>query len=42
VTHAQVLDIAKKKLNDLNARDLDHAARVVAGTARSMGLAVEA
>jgi large subunit ribosomal protein L11 len=41
VTAAQVADIAKKKMNDLNARDLDHACRVVAGTARSMGLAVE-
>ena len=41
VTQSQVVDIAKKKLNDLNARDVDHAARVVAGTARSMGLAVE-
>src|SRR6059058_88985 len=35
------IPIEKKKLNDLNARDADHAARVVAGTARSMGLAVE-
>src|SRR5687767_4909201 len=34
VTKAQVLDIAKKKLNDLNARDVDHAARIIAGTAR--------
>jgi large subunit ribosomal protein L11 len=41
VTQAQVSDIAKKKINDLNARDLDHAARIVAGTARSMGIAVE-
>lgn len=41
VTKAQVLEIAKKKLNDLNARDVEHAALVVAGTARSMGLAVE-
>lgn len=41
VTKAQVLEIAKKKINDLNARDLEHAALVVAGTARSMGLAVE-
>ena len=41
VTQAQVLEIAKKKVNDLNARDVEHAARVVAGTARSMGLAVE-
>jgi large subunit ribosomal protein L11 len=41
VTTAQVTDIAKKKMNDLNARDVEHAARIVAGTARSMGLAVE-
>jgi large subunit ribosomal protein L11 len=41
VTAAQVQEIAKKKLNDLNARDVEHAARVVAGTARSMGLTVE-
>jgi large subunit ribosomal protein L11 len=41
VTSAQVTDIAKKKMNDLNARDVEHAARIVAGTARSMGLAVE-
>src|SRR5207248_7095862 len=41
VTQAQVQDIAKKKLNDLNARDVEHAARIVAGTARSMGIAVE-
>src|SRR5690242_5009499 len=36
VTAAQVQDIAKRKLNDLNARDVEHAARIVAGTARSM------
>jgi large subunit ribosomal protein L11 len=41
VTQAQVSDIAKKKINDLNARDLEHASRIVAGTARSMGIAVE-
>ena len=41
VTGAQVQEIAKRKLADLNARDLDHAARIVAGTARSLGLAVE-
>jgi large subunit ribosomal protein L11 len=41
VTAAQVQDIAKKKINDLNARDVEHASRIVAGTARSMGLAVE-
>src|SRR5438445_4645911 len=38
----QVQDIAKRKLQDLNARDLGHAVRIVEGTARSMGLAVEA
>src|SRR5215472_12958230 len=42
VSPTQVQDIAKKKLQDLNARDLDHAVRIVEGTARSMGLAVEA
>ena len=42
VTPAQVRDIAKKKMNDLNARDEDHAVRIVEGTARSMGLTVEA
>jgi large subunit ribosomal protein L11 len=42
VTSAQVRDIAQKKLQDLNARDLDHATRIIAGTARSLGLTVEA
>jgi large subunit ribosomal protein L11 len=41
VTSAQVRDIAKLKLNDLNARDEDHAVHIIAGTARSMGIAVE-
>ncbi|MBI3410741.1 MAG: 50S ribosomal protein L11 [Planctomycetes bacterium] len=41
VTPAQVREIAKRKFNDLNARDEDHAARIVEGTARSMGLSVE-
>src|SRR5262245_50883220 len=41
VSAAQVQDIAKRKLNDLNARDVEHAARIVAGTARSMGITVE-
>lgn len=41
VTAAQVRDIAQKKLQDLNARDLDHATRIIAGTARSLGLTVE-
>jgi large subunit ribosomal protein L11 len=41
VTSAQVADIAKKKIKDLNARDVEHAARIVAGTARSMGITVD-
>jgi large subunit ribosomal protein L11 len=41
VSAAQVREIAQKKINDLNARDLDHAVRIIEGTARSMGLAVE-
>jgi large subunit ribosomal protein L11 len=41
LTKVQVMEIAKKKLNDLNARDVDHAARIIAGTARSMGIQVE-
>jgi large subunit ribosomal protein L11 len=41
VTAAQVREIAQRKANDLNARDLDHATRIIAGTARSLGLAVK-
>ena len=41
VTMAQVMEIAKRKERDLNARDTEHAARIVAGTARSMGITVE-
>src|SRR5262245_34116948 len=41
VSEKQVREIAQKKLADLNARDLDHATRIVAGTARSLGIAVE-
>jgi large subunit ribosomal protein L11 len=41
VTSAQVREIAQKKLQDLNASDLDHAMRIIEGTARSMGLTVE-
>ncbi len=38
VTGKQVADIARRKMEDLNARDLDHATRIIAGTARSMGI----
>ncbi len=41
VTRAQVEDIARKKMADLNARDLEHACRMIAGTARSMGVVLE-
>lgn len=41
VTKIQVREIATKKLNDLNANDLDAAVRIVEGTARSMGISVE-
>ncbi|MFH1091975.1 MAG: 50S ribosomal protein L11 [Pseudomonadota bacterium] len=40
VTWAQVEEIAKLKLEDLNANDMETAKRVIAGTARSMGLEV--
>ena len=40
VTRAQVEDICRKKMADLNARDIAHAARMVEGTARSMGIEV--
>jgi large subunit ribosomal protein L11 len=40
VTRDQVREIAEAKLPDLNANDLDHAERIIAGTARSMGITV--
>jgi large subunit ribosomal protein L11 len=42
ISQQQVRDIAEKKLADLNANDLDQAAKIIAGTARSMGVEVEA
>jgi large subunit ribosomal protein L11 len=41
VTKAQVRKIAEQKMADLNAVDIEAAARMVAGTARSMGILVE-
>ena len=41
VTKQQVEEIAKQKLPDLNATDLEAAMRIVAGSARSMGVIVE-
>jgi large subunit ribosomal protein L11 len=42
LTRAQVKSIAEVKMPDLNANDIDAAMRVIAGTARSMGVNVEA
>lgn len=41
VTMAQCREIAQQKMEDLNANDLDAATRIVAGSARSMGLEVK-
>ena len=38
----QLLDIAKTKMNDLNARDDEAAMKIIAGTARQMGVEIEA
>jgi large subunit ribosomal protein L11 len=40
VTMAQCREIAEKKMKDLNANDLDQATKIIAGSARSMGLEV--
>jgi large subunit ribosomal protein L11 len=40
VTMDQVRQIAQTKIRDLNANDLDQAAKIIAGTARSMGITV--
>ncbi len=41
ITAAQVREIAQTKLPDLNANDIEAAAKIVEGTARSMGVTVE-
>src|SRR6188472_1183013 len=41
VTWDQVREIAEQKKSDLNANDIDQAAKIIAGTARSMGITVE-
>ena len=40
ITEAQVREIAERKLQDLNAHDIDQAAKIIKGTARSMGVEV--
>jgi large subunit ribosomal protein L11 len=42
VTEAQLAEIAEMKKEDLNANDVEAAKKIIAGTARSMGLEVEA
>ena len=41
LTRAQVRGIAEVKMTDLNANDIDAAEKIIAGTARSMGITVE-
>src|ERR671921_1711781 len=41
LTQEQVRDIAQTKMEDLNANDVDAAAKIIAGTARSMGITVD-
>ena len=40
LTSAQVREIAQTKLEDLNANDVEQASKIIAGTARSMGITV--
>lgn len=42
ISKAQIEEIAKKKMEDLNTRKLESAMAIVAGTAKSMGIEVEA
>ncbi len=41
ITKTQLREIAAIKMQDLNAYDIDQAAKIIAGTARSMGITVE-
>jgi large subunit ribosomal protein L11 len=41
ITETQLREIAEKKLPDLNAHDVEQAAKIIAGTARSMGVEVK-
>lgn len=40
VTKAQIMEIAEKKMKDLNAHDINAASKIIEGTARSMGIDV--
>jgi large subunit ribosomal protein L11 len=41
ITKAQLREIAEKKMSDLNANDIEQAEKIVAGTARSMGITIK-
>jgi large subunit ribosomal protein L11 len=41
VTRAQLREIAEKKMSDLNANDVEQAEKIIAGTARSMGITIK-
>ncbi|GKS60493.1 50S ribosomal protein L11 [Nitrospira sp.] len=41
ISQAQLQEIAKKKMTDLNASDLEGAMNIIAGTARSMGIVIQ-
>ena len=41
ISKQQLKDIAEKKMQDLNAHDIDEAAKIIAGSARSMGIEVK-
>lgn len=41
ITQAQLEEIAKEKMEDLNAHDIKQAAKIISGTARSMGVKVK-
>jgi large subunit ribosomal protein L11 len=41
ITKAQLREIAEKKISDLNANDVEAAEKIIAGTARSMGVKIE-
>jgi|TARA_B100000700_G_scaffold2490_1_gene3007 large subunit ribosomal protein L11 len=41
ITKKQIAEIAKQKMSDLNAHDIDEASKIIAGSARSMGIEVK-
>lgn len=40
LSKAKLREVAEKKMSDLNANDIDHAMKIIAGTARSMGVTI--